>query len=115
MPKKQIPIPFRVEVDHPDRDTTILTVTGEVDEHTVREYLNEQVETISSAKRKVIIDLQAVTYFSAAGISWLIRMVEKIDELGKKLVIEVMPQGIVDKIFGVTNTYQFFDIKYAEA
>ena len=101
MQKGKPPVPFRVEVRHPEDDTTVIVVSGEVDMCTIQKHLNRHVETIGSAKDKVVIDLRPTTYIDSEGWKWIERMYRAIVIAGKELVIKVLSVGAVKRFFDI--------------
>ena len=98
------------EVREPLPGCVIVTVTGEVDAHSAPRLQEALLTALSSASRRLVVDLDDITFFDSAGIRSLITLRQKAGERADRIRL-VMPRrtgvrraldiSAVDRLFEV--------------
>ena len=79
------PLPFDVRVDE-SSDEVIVAIGGELDLATVPE-LRRSLDDVLGRARRVVIDLDALTFVDSSGIGALVSVQKDVAALGHELVV----------------------------
>ena len=101
------------EVREPLPGCVVVTVTGEVDAHSAPQFQEALLAALARAARRLVVDLDDVTFFDSAGIRTLITLRQRAGERTDRVRL-VMPRrtGVrraldissVDRLFGVADS-----------
>jgi anti-anti-sigma factor len=98
----------RISVDHED-DTGVLRLAGEIDDATIAAYEEGLGASEASGAATVIsvVDLAEVTYFSSAGVSFLLRQTRAARDEGRPPALRglVDPARRILQLTGVTPLF----------
>src|SRR5439155_9906285 len=81
------------EIREPLPGCVVVTVTGEVDAHSAPHLQETLLTALASASRRLVVDLDDVTFFDSAGIRTLITLRQKAGELADRVRL-VMPRRV---------------------
>ena len=97
----------------PQPGCIIVTVSGEVDAHSAPRLQQALLDALHSASRRLVVDLEEITFFDSAGIRSLITLRQKAGEKLDRIRL-VMPRrtgvrraldiSAVDRLFNVAES-----------
>jgi anti-anti-sigma factor len=90
-----------IDVGHPRPRAVLVRVVGEIDLSTARK-LDEVLQArVDRDVDEVTVDLGGVTFFSVAGLNWLMRTRLLADAAGARLTIDAEGSRAVQRLFGL--------------
>ncbi|MET7301365.1 STAS domain-containing protein [Embleya sp. NPDC005575] len=98
----------RVDIADTRGQTTALTVTGDLDLHTVA-VVHHRVADVLGDHPTVILDLTGVTFCDSSGLNTLLRLRRRAQELGGRLVLVAPPRQML-RLLSVTGAVSVFTI-----
>jgi anti-sigma B factor antagonist len=92
-----------IDVGHPRPRAVLVRVAGEIDLSTARK-LDEVLQArVDRDVDEVTVDLGGVTFFSVAGLNWLMRTRLLADAAGARLTIDAEGSRAVQRLFGLVS------------
>jgi anti-sigma B factor antagonist len=93
---------FTVE-DGPDRATRSLVPPGDLDAAAAAEVRRRIEEALNAGKRRVIVDLSAVSYMETAALAVLLDGNARLKRFGASLSVVIPADSRVRIVFGITR------------
>ena len=92
-----------------ENEKLLIKIEGEVDVYTSIDLKKELTRLIESDNKKLIIDLENVSYMDSSGLGVLVALLKELKKIGGELKLISLPIS-VKKIFDLTRLTKFFDI-----
>jgi anti-sigma B factor antagonist len=93
--------PLRI-VTSRDDDTVVVSLTGELDPHTVPMLAEELDDALASGVTSVALDLSGLTFIDSSGLRVVISTHRQLEERGGKLVVR-QPSDTVRRLLELTG------------
>ena len=100
---------FRVDTEHLDDTTSVISVAGEIDLYTAPELKRELVHAIDEGARRVVVDLSEATFIDSTTLGVLLSGIKRLRPLGGELAVVCTDRNI-RKIFEITLLDRVFSI-----
>ncbi len=97
------------KIEVPKKEIIKIEIEGEVDVYTSIELKRELNEIIDNGTKKIIINLDKVTYIDSSGLGVLVAILKRIRKEKGNLKLLKLTQN-VKKIFEITRLTKFFEI-----
>jgi len=93
--------------------SVIVEISGYLDAHTVVSFEEQMTQLIDAGAKRIIIDLEQLSYISSAGIGSLIGMVQRVRRTGGDVIL-LRPSQKVHKILDLLGFAEIFKIAGTE-
>jgi anti-sigma B factor antagonist len=96
--------------EHPDGDTRIISVSGEIHVTTAPEFSERLNAAIAAGARGVVIDMSGVVFIDSTGLSVLLNGLRRVTRADGRLSL-VVSNPTVLRLFEITKLDSTFDIQ----
>ena len=106
---------LRCEAEELEPGTSTIRVAGEVDADSAARFQQELIAALERAERRLVVDLDAVTFFDSAGIRCLINLRQQADRRGREVVLVMPGRPSVRRALEISSLHHLFPIALSSA
>lgn len=92
-----------------EADGTVISITGRMDAMTAPDIENRLTELVNAGEKKLVVDLQGLSYISSAGLRSLLATAKKLKTTQGRMVFANLG-GHVTEVFRISGFYSLFTV-----